>query len=65
MTVNDDVRDRIVSSVFSKIDESYVSHLKVWEDSGADSEGLKPRYIILSRMCLMLVREPVEAPVDN
>ena len=49
------VRQRIISSVFTKrnasgaIGESYVAHVKIWEDSGVEAEGLKPRYIILSR----------------
>ncbi|TFK30812.1 exocyst protein [Coprinopsis marcescibilis] len=47
-------RQTIVSSVFDKrnasgSDESYVVHLKIWEDAGTDGGGRKPRYIILSQ----------------
>lgn len=58
MAINDDVRERIISSVFSRrnangtVEESYVSHVKVWEDSGVEAEGMKPRYILLSRMSI-------------
>lgn len=47
----EDVRKRIVSSVFSKRNatggssESYVAHLKIWEIEGGND---KPRYIILA-----------------
>ena len=56
MSDHESVRDRIIRSVFSRrnasggAEESYVSHIKVWEDSGSDAEGLKPRYILLARM---------------
>ena len=46
-------RQRIIDSVFSKrtaTDESYVSHIKMWEDAGPDGGGRKVRFIILSRM---------------
>ncbi|KAI0048330.1 hypothetical protein FA95DRAFT_1490994 [Auriscalpium vulgare] len=48
------VRQRIIASVFSRraangAEESYVSHVKIWEDPGAEAEGLKPRYILLSQ----------------
>ncbi|OCH94698.1 hypothetical protein OBBRIDRAFT_769029 [Obba rivulosa] len=48
------VKQRIVSSVFSKLnasghDESYVAHVKIWEEASADEGGRKPRYIILSQ----------------
>ncbi|KAI0322704.1 exocyst complex component Sec3-domain-containing protein [Amylostereum chailletii] len=55
MTDSDSVRQRIIASVFSRrnangaAEESYVSHVKIWEDSGAEAEGLKPRYILLSQ----------------
>ncbi|KAI0068299.1 exocyst complex component sec3 subunit [Artomyces pyxidatus] len=55
MADTESVRQRIISSVFSRrnvnggAEENYVSHVKIWEDSGADSEGLKPRYIILAQ----------------
>jgi exocyst complex component 1 len=50
------VRQRIISSVFSKrnaagvLEESYVAHVKIWEDGGPDGDGKKPRYILLSGM---------------
>lgn len=56
MSANDDVRERIIGSVFSRRNaagdtvENYISHVKVWEDSGNDADGLKPRFILLSRM---------------
>ena len=48
-------RQTIVTSVFDKrnaagSDESYVAHVKIWEDAGPEGSGRKPRYIILSRM---------------
>lgn len=54
MADNDNVRQRIVSSVFNRRNaagqqETYVGHLKIWEDA---EDGMKPRYIILSRMSL-------------
>lgn len=50
----DGIRQRIISSVFSKrnasgVDESYVGHIKIWEDAEDGKE--KPRYIILARTC--------------
>jgi Exocyst complex component SEC3 N-terminal PIP2 binding PH len=51
-----DQRQRIISSVFSRrnatgnLEESYVSHIKVWEDAGSEGGGRKPRYILLSRV---------------
>jgi hypothetical protein len=47
MATHAEQRANIVSSVFSRLDETYVSHIKIWEDAGP--EGRKPRYIILSR----------------
>lgn len=49
----DSVRQRIVASVFARrntpgAEETYVSHVKVWEDAGPEGGGRKPRYIILS-----------------
>ncbi|KAF8807747.1 exocyst complex component, sec3 subunit [Phlegmacium glaucopus] len=47
-----DQRQKIIASVFSKrnasgnLDESYVSHVKIWEDAEG---GRKPRYILLSQ----------------
>ncbi|KAI9461762.1 exocyst complex component Sec3-domain-containing protein [Boletus coccyginus] len=54
MADNDRARQRIVASVFDKrnaaadVLESYVAHIKIWEDAG-EEQGKKPRYIILSR----------------
>lgn len=54
MADNDHTRQRIISSVFDKrnasasIQESYVAHVKIWEDTG-EGQGRKPRYILLSR----------------
>ncbi|KAJ2932691.1 hypothetical protein H1R20_g4427, partial [Candolleomyces eurysporus] len=43
-------RQQIIASVFSRRnDEGYVSHLKIWEDAGADGGGRKPRFILLSQ----------------
>lgn len=61
-----DHRQRIIASVFSRrnasgnLEETYVSHIKIWEDSGP--EGRKPRYILLSRMSHIspLKREPMQ-----
>ncbi len=49
----DSVRQRIISSVFTAklVDETYEAHVKIWESDGTEEGGLKPRYIILSRMC--------------
>lgn len=52
---NDATRQRIISSVFSKLNstghqETYAGHIKIWEDAGPD--GKKPRYILLSRMSI-------------
>jgi hypothetical protein len=54
------VRQRIISSVFSRrnaggaLEETYVSHLKIWEDAGPEGGGRKPRYILLSRMYYLM-----------
>lgn len=55
-----DQRQKIISSVFSRrnatgnLEETYVSHVKIWEDAGPEGGGRKPRYILLSRMyCFM------------
>lgn len=51
-----DQRQKIISSVFSRrnatgnLEETYVSHVKIWEDAGPEGGGRKPRYILLSRM---------------
>lgn len=55
-----DQRQRIIASVFSRrnaegnLEETYVSHIKIWEDAGAEGGGGKPRYILLSRMFRIL-----------
>jgi hypothetical protein len=43
-------RQKIISSVFSRRDEVYVGHIKIWEDAGPEGGGRKPRYILISRM---------------
>lgn len=49
-------RQKIIDSVFSRrnasgdLEETYVSHVKIWEDPGPEGGGKKPRYILLSRM---------------
>ncbi|KAG1784128.1 exocyst complex component Sec3-domain-containing protein [Suillus placidus] len=54
MSDHDHTKQRIIASVFDKrnsgaaILETYVGHIKIWEDSGEDS-GKKPRYILLSQ----------------
>jgi hypothetical protein len=53
----DDIRQRIIASVFSKrspsgaLEEQYISHIKIYEDvaPGQDDGGRKARYILLSR----------------
>lgn len=53
-----DQRETIIASVFSRrnaagsLEETYVSHIKIWEDAGPEGGGRKPRYILLSRMFL-------------
>lgn len=55
-----DQRQRIIASVFSRrnaadeLEETYVSHVKIWEDAGPEGGGRKPRYILLSRTLLSL-----------
>ncbi|KAG9054875.1 hypothetical protein FS842_003912 [Serendipita sp. 407] len=52
----DDVRQRIIASVFSKrnasgsLEEQYIAHVKIFEDSapGNDDSSKKARYILLS-----------------
>ena len=50
MADGDSVRQRIISSVFSTklVEETYVAHIKIWEEDASDEGGKKPRYIILS-----------------
>ncbi|KAK7064364.1 Sec3-PIP2-bind domain-containing protein [Favolaschia claudopus] len=49
------VADKIIASVFSRrnasgvLEETYKSHVKIWEDAGAEGGGRKPRYILLSQ----------------
>jgi exocyst complex component 1 len=55
MDDNETVRQRIISSVFTKrsatgVQEDYVAHLKIWED--AEDGTPKPRFILLARMSL-------------
>ncbi|OSD03282.1 hypothetical protein PYCCODRAFT_1434698 [Trametes coccinea BRFM310] len=50
MAESDSIRQRIISSVFTKLNgESYAGHIKIWEEAPADEGGKKPRYIILSQ----------------
>lgn len=55
MADNDSIRQRIISTVFSRrnnqgIVETYAGHLKIWEDSTPDEGGgRKTRYILLSQ----------------
>ncbi|TBU49952.1 exocyst complex component Sec3-domain-containing protein [Dichomitus squalens] len=51
MAEGDSIRQRIVSSVFTTklVDETYVGHIKIWEEDATDDGGKKPRYIILSK----------------
>ncbi|KAG5647578.1 hypothetical protein DXG03_008931 [Asterophora parasitica] len=50
-----DQRQKIIASVFSRrnatgnLEETYVSHVKIWEDAGPEGGGRKPRYILLSQ----------------
>ncbi|KAJ3989555.1 exocyst complex component Sec3-domain-containing protein [Lentinula detonsa] len=50
-----DQKQRIIDSVFSRrnaagsLEETYVSHVKIWEDAGPEGGGKKPRYILLSQ----------------
>ncbi|KAI0249489.1 exocyst complex component Sec3-domain-containing protein [Lactifluus subvellereus] len=54
MADSDSIRQRIISSVFNRRNassgskETYVSHVKIWEDGGPEAD-LKPRYILLAR----------------
>ncbi|KAJ8083824.1 hypothetical protein AAF712_000742 [Marasmius tenuissimus] len=43
-----DQRQRIIDSVFSKNGETYIGHIKIWEDN-PETGGKKPRYILLSQ----------------
>ncbi|KAF7339614.1 Sec3-PIP2-bind domain-containing protein [Mycena sanguinolenta] len=49
------VADKIIASVFSRrnasgaLEETYMSHVKIWEDAGPEGGGRKPRYILLSQ----------------
>ena len=50
----DSVRQRIISSVFSRrneageLEETYVTHIKIWESDPSEKGGQKPRYILLA-----------------
>ncbi|KAG7099041.1 hypothetical protein E1B28_000920 [Marasmius oreades] len=41
-------QQRIIDSVFSKNGETYIAHIKIWEDN-PENGGKKPRYILLSQ----------------
>lgn len=70
LTMEDDVRQRIINSLFSKrgpsgvVEEQYISHCKIYEDAspnqttGIDVAGRKARYILLSRMFRPLLALP-------
>ncbi|PSR88832.1 hypothetical protein PHLCEN_2v4981 [Hermanssonia centrifuga] len=54
MADNETIRQRIISSVFSKLNanghqETYVSHVKIWEDVPPEEGGKKPRYILIAK----------------
>ena len=61
LAMDDDVRQRIINSLFSRrghsgvVEEQYISHCKIYEDAGpnqtagVDEAGRKARYILLSR----------------
>ena len=56
----DSVRQRIVASVFSRLNatvhqEDYVAHVKIWEEVSPEEGGRKPRYIIIARMYSLLL----------
>jgi hypothetical protein len=63
-----DIKQSIVASVFSRrnasgnAEESYVSHIKIWEDAGP--EGRKARYILLSRMFAARIPSPIHCSSD-
>ncbi|KAK7468715.1 hypothetical protein VKT23_003218 [Stygiomarasmius scandens] len=50
-----DQRQKIIESVFSRrnaagnLEETYISHVKIWEDAGPEGGGRKPRFILLSQ----------------
>jgi len=62
LAMDDDVRQRIINSLFSRrgpsgvVEEQYSAHCKIYEDAspnqtaGVDEAGRKARYIILSRI---------------
>lgn len=68
MADNDRARQRIIASVFDKrnaaqdVLESYVAHIKIWEDTG-EGQGRKPRYILISRPCPLL--RPIPAHLHS
>lgn len=49
-------RAAIIASMFSKnkdigdLEQTYVSHLKVWQEAGGEGEPMQCRYIVLSGM---------------
>lgn len=64
MADQNSVRQRIIASVFSRrnaagtLEETYVSHVKIWEDAGPEGGARKPRYILLSRMFCHIYTSP-------
>lgn len=62
MAANIDIKQAIIDSVFSRRnasggpEESYISHVKVWEDAGPEAGELKHRYILLARMSIATLR---------
>ncbi|KAF7301154.1 Sec3-PIP2-bind domain-containing protein [Mycena indigotica] len=48
-------RQVIINSVFNRrnaagqLEETYMAHVKIWEDAGPEGGGKKPRYILLSQ----------------
>lgn len=59
----DDVRQRIISSIFSRLNaqghqETYVAHVKIWEDA-PDEGGQKPRYIVIASMYGQAARQSI------
>jgi hypothetical protein len=63
MSDSDRTRNRIIASVFDKrnasapIQESYVAHIKIWEDTG-EGHGNKPRYILISSAFMQSLIRP-------
>ena len=71
MSSQDSVRQRIISSVFSKrseageFEETYVTHVKIWESDTVEKGGQKPRYIrVLSQGILFGVTSCIEGQLE-